>query len=1712
MAPPPDPFHWGVEEVVEALCEDSSPWTKEPGALADIIRAEEIDGRTLLTFEATCSRQELMECLCIRRARHKASLSEKLVNLRASSPAYRVWHADFRKKLSLENDDSAGSQEIIAAETNDYGASENFVPQPKPKSPVHTGGQAISHLDQVPGDTKFKRNAAAMGGDLESAISPRPSDDLADAATSGRLKKKKRIQPTNLSQLPSNDGMPWENQPAWAYLGNGKLPAMLVKSSAGLMSSQLVESNDGEFTMVPNRIPPGRRLAVNRITKQLLRRNSRREAMLINGEASTESRVPSDDDICDLSDLPSEWDDETLQEIEEERRENEANKDLQPFLSRDEVQGTLDHEIDTMTARWRERKRSKLERKAYRIWTSSRRRGTRTHEVIEARKRATVFHERIRSLSSRILEEKWQTTEEVRHQAQCLEKSLEDKLHQLWLIDTLELRTEPSRPPPAPRPPNQREKIPVDPMNELLTSSEDEDFIVPDDEELDREPMSAVELGPLVPMKSEPVDFIDLTQSGTRAAKTTASYSYIDLTSPIKPVPSSQVEAPSPQKSQSKSDQGLLYKDPPSVESLESVEEICAFGGKHWSGQQDPWRLTICMLGKLSFGRRSGIFETLKVNSDDDVWLASVLAFLSNPPQNLEQLGQSEKETVDFDISRVFLSHIRLKDVPEKRMTPPTKRSITKLRGGREKFFAPFCDFVRRLEPIFPRENQIYRTDAFDMELAEEDEKEEDPVEGTPSKLRNKVVREIVQDKDAVHLREREQRRAKDLEARRLKLRSVLATSGQVSQDKSRLIINEAKEEDQSLLYVNEEIGKSIKDHQIDGVRFLWNQIILDPEYRQGCLLAHTMGLGKTMQVITFLVAIAEASASSDPKLRSQIPQDLQRSQTLVLCPAGLVENWMDELLKWAPTERLGPLSQIDATATASERLDIAQRWAESGGVLVVGYTMFMRLADDEQMEEILLEKPSIVVADEAHMLKNPTGKLNRLTSRFKTTSRIALTGSPLANNVEEYYSMINWVAPNFLGPLTEFREVYVRDIEAGLCVDSARYEQRKALKMLQVLKDTVASKVNRATIKSCLSHDMPPKSEFVISVMPTKIQRTLYELYLNGLNASSGEQGPPSKMAQAQIFRVVNDLSLICNHPRSFHQKVLEVKRNPIKHETFPKGIISLALRETKGPDNLEPSLSLKVQVLITILDEARKLGDKVLVFSQSIFTLDYLETLLGMQKRSVCRLDGNTKIDQRQEKIRQFNFGDQEVYLISTTAGGVGLNIQGANRVVVFDSKWNPVNDQQAVGRAYRLGQKKHVFVYHLMVAGSFEEAMQSKAVFKTQLASRVVDKKNPVAWGKRKANFTQHIKEVPKEDFSGFIGKDRILDCLVTPPTGEGITKIVSTDTFEEEDVNLNLTAEERREAEGLVRMNRLRLTDPAEYEKMKEQQARQQWAVPTRVPQAFPNSGSAITPPFNHPGSSAVPPPFNHLNSSAVAPPTTSNGIRGVNIPVTPVLGPAAQPPSNGPQTKPSIGGINILPRPQQPSPTAHGAGAPIPMAGANTFFGQQERAPVPTVPRRQPSQPTPQQPSTKTTTPPRAPAPAWPFTQPQSPQKNKFEKKVAEIASRLKQKGYVEGDRTPEELAASVTEEVHMIRKAKAYGFLPDNHQWRILGEMMDQDRFLRAALAGYLSPSFLANADKKALQQRTDTLNGMSEEDFTAQLGRVFRGKDPEVRRPHTSG
>jgi SNF2 family DNA or RNA helicase len=165
----------------------------------------------------------------------------------------------------------------------------------------------------------------------------------------------------------------------------------------------------------------------------------------------------------------------------------------------------------------------------------------------------------------------------------------------------------------------------------------------------------------------------------------------------------------------------------------------------------------------------------------------------------------------------------------------------------------------------------------------------------------------------------------------------------------------------------------------------MWDQLVADENEnaKQGCLLAHTMGLGKTMQVITLLVAIAEAALSAEESVSSQIPINLRNSKTLILCPPGLIDNWMDELLIWAPTDSLGSLRKVDAAIKANSRWSIIEEWYNDGGVLVLGYEMFRNIIENKkkasrdapsideelhaQIKMQLTEGPNIVIADEAH-------------------------------------------------------------------------------------------------------------------------------------------------------------------------------------------------------------------------------------------------------------------------------------------------------------------------------------------------------------------------------------------------------------------------------------------------------------------------------------------------------------------------------------------------------------------------------------------------------------------------------------------------------------------------------------------------------------------------------------------------------------------------
>jgi superfamily II DNA or RNA helicase len=555
----------------------------------------------------------------------------------------------------------------------------------------------------------------------------------------------------------------------------------------------------------------------------------------------------------------------------------------------------------------------------------------------------------------------------------------------------------------------------------------------------------------------------------------------------------------------------------------------------------------------------------------------------------------------------------------------------------------------------------------------------------------------------------------------------------------------------------------------------------------------------------------------------------------------------MDELLIWAPPRILGEYRKFDSTLkTKDVRLDAIESWYKNGGILIMSYDMFRTLVHNKstqkkaatldevehaQVREHLLRGPNIIIADEAHKMKNADASITQAAVQFRSSSRIALTGSPLANNVVEYHTMIEWIAPNYLGPITEFRAKYVEPIQQGSYSESTAYERQQSRKMLGVLRRDLEPKVHRADI-SVLRKDLKPKTEFVITVPLTKIQHEAYSIYVKSMLGNNHEVTKDGQVQLSTLWHWLAILSLLCNHPVCFKAKLSERKddaekkiRGKFRPElTTPKASTSeddddgpgdisvwkagvseelvrqeMELFKKFGPAVEEFYSSNKVKLLLQILDASKAVGDKVLIFSQSIPTLNFLEGLCKSTGRKYARLDGSTKMSSRQGLTKEFNTGDTELYLISTTSGGIGLNLPGANRVIIFDFKFNPVNEEQAVGRAYRIGQQKPVFVYRFVAGGTFEESIHNTAVFKMQLASKVVDKKNPVAWAKKKTgDFLFEPKVVKQQDLSDFKSMDPfVLDKILGSQEQDStIRAIVMTDTFERHDHEV-LSAEEQKE---------------------------------------------------------------------------------------------------------------------------------------------------------------------------------------------------------------------------------------------------------------------------------------------------------------------------
>lgn len=579
-------------------------------------------------------------------------------------------------------------------------------------------------------------------------------------------------------------------------------------------------------------------------------------------------------------------------------------------------------------------------------------------------------------------------------------------------------------------------------------------------------------------------------------------------------------------------------------------------------------------------------------------------------------------------------------------------------------------------------------------------------------------------------------------------------------------IVNVVREKGEEAVRIPPSISAKLKVHQIAGIRFMWENIIQSirkvksGDKGLGCILAHTMGLGKTFQVIAFLYS---AMRSVDLGLRT----------ALIVTPVNVLHNWRHEFTKWKPLELKHLRVYMLEDVPRDRRAELLSKWRAKGGVFLIGYTHFRNLSlgrkvkDRHMAREIcnaLQDGPDILVCDEAHMIKNTRADVTHALKQVKCQRRIALTGSPLQNNLMEYYCMVDFVREGFLGSSHEFKNRFQNPIENGQHTNSTSDDVKIMNQRSHILYEQLKGFVQRMDM-NVAAKDLPSKTVFVIAVKLSLLQSKLYKRFLD----VHGDK------IRKSFFAGYQALAQICNHPG-----ILQLMKEDKDFVRREEAVENFLADDSSSDDNMDYNMATrgklrntsdfpmeknggffaqdwwndllqknnykeveysgKMVLLLDILSMCSDVGDKALVFSQSIRTLDlielYLSKLPRQEKKGKCwkkgedwyRLDGSTAGSERQKLVERFNEPQNKrvkCVLISTKAGSLGINLYAANRVIIIDGSWNPTHDIQAIYRSWRYGQKKPVFAYRLVAHGAMEEKIYKRQVTKEGLAARVVDR---------------------------------------------------------------------------------------------------------------------------------------------------------------------------------------------------------------------------------------------------------------------------------------------------------------------------------------------------------------------------------------------------
>lgn len=529
------------------------------------------------------------------------------------------------------------------------------------------------------------------------------------------------------------------------------------------------------------------------------------------------------------------------------------------------------------------------------------------------------------------------------------------------------------------------------------------------------------------------------------------------------------------------------------------------------------------------------------------------------------------------------------------------------------------------------------------------------------------------------------------------KSKNLSGTSGGASNHRGR---KNEREEDQELLKEDDDstsiteftespgyIHGQLRPYQIQGLNWL---ISLHENSLSG-ILADEMGLGKTLQTISFLGYLRYFRDVTGPHI--------------VITPKSTLDNWAREFAKWTPDVKV---LVLQGDKEQRNELILTQLMTCDFDVVIVSYEIVIR-------EKSYFKKFDwqYVVVDEAHRIKNEESLLSQIIRLFHSQNRLLITGTPLQNNLHELWALLNYILPDVFSESESFDSWFSNKDD----------EDNMVSQLHKVLKPFLLRRIKADVEKSLL-----PKQELNVYVKMSDMQKKWYQKILEkDIDAVNGANG--KKESKTRLLNIVMQLRKCCNHPYLFEGAEPGPPYTTDEHLVFN---------------------SYKMQILDKLLKKFRAEGSRVLIFSQMSRMLDILEDYCAFREYQYCRIDGQTEHADRVNSIDEYNAPGSEkfVFLLTTRAGGLGINLTSADIVILFDSDWNPQADLQAMDRAHRIGQTKQVKVFRFITENAIEEKILERAAQKLRLDQLVIQQ------GRNSGGASQSNKAASKDELLNMI----------------------------------------------------------------------------------------------------------------------------------------------------------------------------------------------------------------------------------------------------------------------------------------------------------------------------------------------------------------------